>query len=381
VSSRRALISLGVLLALLLAGGLAASAIALHRGQQESAARLADERAARDDLGRRLAATDVRLDALRGELSGTAAVLREREARLEALARRMGGVEQWIQAGERLLPAYAAGVALIEATVRYEDAAGRPLRYRDVEARRPWRGALGPPPIGVDGEGGVVTTTFLGTGFLAGRDGTLLTNRHVVRPWESEDEMDALRELGVEPRLAALRAFFPGLTEPVLLTQGRASDSADLLRLTATLPSGAVPVLPLDAAPTRPGRPVVVLGYPAGVELLLARIEPGILRTLVPDGVEDIADDTVDVPRLLAELARRRLIRPHASWGHVVEVRPHLITYDARTTIGASGGPILSAAGRVVGVNQAVLLGFDGVAFGVPIRHGLALLRGRSLRS
>jgi hypothetical protein len=192
--------------------------------------------------------------------------------------------------------------------------------------------------------------------------------------------MDALSELGVEPRLAALRAFFPGLTEPVPLTQGRASASADLLLLTAALPSGAVPVLPLDAAPTMPGRPVIVLGYPAGLELLLARIEPKILRTLVPDGVEDIADDTVDVPRLLAELARRRLIRPHASWGHVVEVRPHLITYDARTTIGASGSPILSAAGRVVGVNQAVLLDFDGVAFGVPIGHGLALLRGRPLQ-
>jgi hypothetical protein len=175
VSSRRALIRLAGLLALLLVGGLVASAIASYRGQQESAARLADERTARDEFGRRLAATDVRLDALRREFAGTAAVLREREARLEALARRMRGVERQIQAGERLLPAYAAGVALIEATVHYEDAAGRPLRYRGVAARRPWRGVLGPPPMDVDGEGGVVTTTFLGTGFLVGRDGTVLT--------------------------------------------------------------------------------------------------------------------------------------------------------------------------------------------------------------
>jgi S1-C subfamily serine protease len=380
VSGRRALGRLAILLALLLAGALVASAVALYHGQREWSARLADARAAREDLGRRLTATDVRLGALRGELAGAAAALREREARLEVLARRMESVEKRIDAGERLLPAAAGGVALIAATLRYEDAAGRPLRYRGVEARRPWRGVLGPPPIGVDGEGNVVTTTFLGTGFLVRRDGTILTSRHVVRPLETENEMDALRELGVEPRLVTLRAFFPGLVEPIPLIQVGASDAADLMLLSAVLPPGAVPVLPLDTGATMPGREVIVLGYPGGLELLLARVEPRILRTLVPDGVQDIADDTVDVPRLLAELARRRLIRPHASWGHVVEVQPHRITYDGRTMIGASGGPILSSAGRVVGVQQAVLLDADGVAFGIPIRHGLALLQGHGPR-
>jgi S1-C subfamily serine protease len=364
---------------LLLAGALTVSAIALYRGSRDSDPRVADERAAREELTRALALADARLAAVGGELASTAALLREREARLQSLAGRLADVERESRAGERLLQAYAGGVALIQATVRYEDRTGRPLRYRGIE-RRPWRGALGPPSVGVDGKGPIVTSTLLGTGFLVDRHGTVLTSRHVARPWEREDEADALSELGVEPRLVDLRAFFPALPEPVPLKGGRASETADLMRLTAALPPGVVvPVLPLDEGHAVPGRPVIVLGYPAGLELLLARVDPALLRSLVPDDVDDIADDSVDVPRLLAELAGRRLIRPYASWGHVVDARAHLLTYDARTAMGASGGPIFSAAGRVIGVNQAVLRDFDAVAFGVPIRHGLRLLRGRPL--
>jgi len=379
MDSRRRRFALALaLLALLLTGALGATAVTLSRGQRDWNARLAAERASREELERRLSATDARLHALGGEFAGTAAVLREREAQAAALAARWRTMEREARAGERVLSDYAAGVGLIQVTVRYEDAGGRPLRYRRPAERRPWRGVIGPPPVGLDGDGLIVTTTFLGTGFLVGRDGTMLTSRHVARPWEAEDESEGLRELGVIPRVTQLRVFFPALSEPVPLTAARASSVADVMRLKARLRPGSVPVLPLDPALPAPGGRVVVLGYPAGLDLLLARVEPGILRTLVGEDVEEIADDTVDVPGLLAALARRRLIRPHASWGHLVDFQPHLMTYDVRTAIGSSGGPILNAAGRVVGVSQAVLPGFDGVTFGVPVHHGARLLDGRS---
>jgi S1-C subfamily serine protease len=224
-----------------------------------------------------------------------------------------------------------------------------------------------------------VSETFIGTGFLVDRDGTVLTGRHVARPWEAEDQAEALRELDVRARLHELRAFFPALTAPVPLTPARMSESADLMLLKARLAPGAVPVLPLEPAPPVPGRPVMFMGYPAGLDLLLARVPPAAVRDLLPDDVAEVADDTVDVPRLLSELARRRLIRPHASWGRLAEVRPHVLTHDARTTMGGSGGPIFGDGGRVVGVTHAVLPAVDGIAFGIPARQGLALLHGRPL--
>src|SRR5581483_3186633 len=179
----------------------------------------------------------------------------------------------------------------------YEDAAGRPLRYRGAEARRPWRGLLGPPRVAVGGDGPVVTATFLGTAFLVDGDGTLLTSRHVARPWEGEDEQEAARELGVTPRLAELRAFFPGVPEPFPLTGGRMSEGADLMLLRARRPPGGAPVLALDPAAAVPGRPVLVMGYPGGLEMLLARVDPRDLPGLLGPDVAEIADDTVDVPR------------------------------------------------------------------------------------
>jgi S1-C subfamily serine protease len=376
VAGRRLALIAGVLV--VLAAALTVTAVTVERGRRaELAAASARESAARDELAQAVAEARRRADALRGELRGLSAILREHERRLDAHDRRPRGAGHEEVVWERVLETYLPGIALIQATVRYEDPGGRPLRYRGAEARRPWRGALGPPPFAVDGEGPIVTATFIGTGFLVGRDGTVLTGRHVARPWEAEDQAEALRELGVRPRLEQLRAFFPALAEPVPLAQGRVSESADLMLLTAALAPGAVPVLPLDTTPAVPGRPVMLLGYPAGLELLLARVPPRVVRALVPGDVAEIADDTVDVPRLLSELARRRLIRPHASWGYLAEVRPHLITYDARTAIGGSGGPVFATSGRVIGVTHAVLPDVDGIAFGVPVRHALALFGGR----
>ena len=342
----RRLVLIAVVL-VVLAAGLTVTAVTRERGgRTEQAVASAREGDAPDELARTVAEAGRRADALRGEIRTLAAILREHERRLDARDRHPRGSAPEGVAWERVLETYAPGVALIQATVRYEDSIGRPLRYRGAEARRPWRGELGPPPVAVGADGPIVTATFIGTGFLVGRDGTVLTGGHVVRPWETEDRADALRELGVQARLHQLRAFFPALTEPVPLTQGRASESADLMLLTATLPPGTVPVLPLDTAPAVPGRPVMLLGYPAGLDLLLARVPPAVVRDLVPGDVAEIADDTVDVPRLLSELARRRLIRPHASWGRLAEARPHVLTHDARTTMGGSGGPIFGDAGR-----------------------------------
>ena len=44
------------------------------------------------------------------------------------------------------------------------------------------------------------------------------------------------------------------------------------------------------------------LGYPAGLDFLLMRVDPGLLATLVDPEVVEITDETVDVPALLEGL-------------------------------------------------------------------------------
>ena len=49
--------------------------------------------------------------------------------------------------------------------------------------------------------------------------------------------------------------------------------------------------------------------------------------------------------------------------------------FDAPTTQGGSGGPILNRNGEVIAVEYAVLSKFGGNSFGVPIHYALDLLK------
>ena len=76
-----------------------------------------------------------------------------------------------------------------------------------------------------------------------------------------------------------------------------------------------------------------------------------------------------DSEALVVELARRKLIRPLVTQGHLGVVGPDQLVYDAQTTSGGSGGPVFHASGKVIGVNFAILSGFSGSNFAVPISH------------
>ena len=55
--------------------------------------------------------------------------------------------------------------------------------------------------------------------------------------------------------------------------------------------------------------------------------------------------------------------------------RRELVVYDAETTHGGSGGPVLDLEGRVVAVNAAILTEFGGSNMGVPAIQAAALLQ------
>ncbi len=82
----------------------------------------------------------------------------------------------------------------------------------------------------------------------------------------------------------------------------------------------------------------------------------------------------VDFWRVAERLAEVGMIAPLASRGIVGQVAPEAVVYDAETTHGGSGGPVLDSAGRVIAVNSAILPEFGGSNLGIPVTRLRELL-------
>ena len=109
------------------------------------------------------------------------------------------------------------------------------------------------------------------------------------------------------------------------------------------------------------GQPIVSMGYATGLAGILARTDEGTVKQI-------LTQSGGDVSQVLAELARRDLIHPIITQGHIGDILPDKIVFDAQTTSGGSGGPLFDHRGKVIAVTYAILKGFGGSNFGIPIR-------------
>jgi S1-C subfamily serine protease len=322
--------------------------------------RIEDSRRREEDLRRRLG------EAARG---GEARTL---QGELEHVRSRLLTLEGERAAGERIIRRYGGGVCLIQGAYAFYDGQGRPLRYRVDKSGEKVREPDGSVAVDVQGQGPVHSVDAIGTGFLADRRGLILTNRHLAEPWWKNDAAAALAKQGYKARLLALRAYFPGVSEPLKVEVRRVSHRVDLAVLAVDLKGRKIPALPLDSGSGAvPGQPVVVLGYPTGLEAILAKTETRVVE-------EILSAQGTSTERITEALSRRRLIRPSTTQGHIGDVTATDVVFDAATTQGGSGGPVFNKDGRVIAVEYAVLPQFAGNSYGVPMRYALGLLRGRS---
>ncbi len=350
---------------------------ALHQAEvdrERFAARVAEERtradADRAALASRVEELRQQEQALYAQLSDAAsAEARTLRAELAATRDRLATLESERAAGERIVRDFGPSVCMIQGAYAFQDKDGRPLRLRLDENGGFAKDADGNPVADPEGAGPVLEVEFLGTGFLVDRRGLVLTNRHVAEPWWNDGEARSLAERGFSPRLTTLRAFFPRQKEPVALTRVAVGDAADVALLHCDLRGRRLPALPLDrtgrGAVT--GQPVVLVGFPAGIEAMLAKADATVARAVL----ESAGTGT---GRISEALAQRGLVRPSTTQGHIADVTETDVVFDAPTTQGGSGGPLLNRNGVVIGVSYAVLSRFGGNSFAVPIRHALPLL-------
>ena len=295
----------------------------------------------------------------------------ELHRQLDEATGRLSKLEGSSQAAEAVIRDYAPSVCLLHISVAFnEKDSGRRLRYGGIDSDgSPLKDSDGNIVYTTDGRAPEVRADFFGSGFIAG-DGKILTNHHVVQPWWQNDDLSSALQQGLDPVIADMTAYFPGEPNGIPVGISHISQEADLALLHGDLSELKRPALKLDSRKEAAvsGEPLISLGYATGLDAILARAGE--------ETVQQIVKVSGGEPKLvLAELAKRKLIRPLVTQGHVGDVLPDKIVYDAQTTSGGSGGPLLNRQGGVIGVTFAVVRGFGGSNFGVPIRYALPLLK------
>lgn len=292
----------------------------------------------------------------------------ELEARVSEAIERVETLESRSEATRRIVSRASESVVFLQGAYGFEDpATNRPVRARLGSDGKLVRGPDGEPAVGSDVPGPVYKNFYTGTAFLAGEDGLLLTNRHVALPWEYAETARGMTERGYRPVMRRLLGYLPGRDAPLEVRLVQVADSADVAALRLMDPPPGLRPLPLSREPPRPGEEVVVLGYPAGIRALLARAGRRVASRL-------IQEHRFDFWGMARRLARDGRITPLATRGIVGQVTPRVVVYDAETTQGGSGGPVIGVDGEVVGVNEAVMREFGGSNLGVPVRQARKLL-------
>jgi serine protease Do len=175
-----------------------------------------------------------------------------------------------------------------------------------------------------------VPTGGIGSGFIIAPDGLILTNAHVV---EGASQLTVTLEDGRE---------LPGRVV--------ASDSNLDLAVVKVDATGLPAVEIGSSANLQVGQLVVAIGSPLGA-----------FTDSVTSGILSATGRTITV---VDAVSRQR------------KTIDHLLQTDAAINEGNSGGPLLDASGRVIGINTAEASSANGIGFAIPIDEAAAIIAG-----
>jgi S1-C subfamily serine protease/DNA-binding NarL/FixJ family response regulator len=294
------------------------------------------------------------------------------QGQLTAVEGRLQRLEAEGKVAQTIIQSYEPSVCLIHVVLAFRDQkSGSRLHYAGVTSNgEPMVDEQHNPLVSLTGDGPEVHLDAFGTGFLASAGGQILTNHHVAEPWWHNAELKEMRDQGLEPVVMEMTAYFPGVQHGIAITTDRISSAADVAVVkgdVATLGIKQISLAPEHRAAVS-GAAVVLLGYPTALDAILARTGIETLQSIA-------AESKGDPSQVMEELARRNLIRPTTTQGHIGDVLPDKIVYDAQTTSGGSGGPLFNNEGKVIGINFAMVREFGGSNFAIPVTFGKALLQ------
>jgi S1-C subfamily serine protease/DNA-binding response OmpR family regulator len=284
---------------------------------------------------------------------------------------RLNRLESEGKFAETIVRSYGSSVCLLHVVVEFLDrGTGKSILIAVDGLGKPILDEKGMVELDTEGNGPHLQLDIFGTGFLVRKDGRLLTNHHVAEPWWGSDELKALIDHGASAYVLSYTAYFPGSADGISAKLDKISAQADVatLRLEGGIPARST-LLDLDDRKDASiaGEAVVLIGYPTGIEGILARAGP--------EATKELTQNASEVRQIVSHLAEQKLIRPTTTQGHIGDVLQDKIVYDAATTSGGSGGPLFNRNGKVIGINFAILKGFGGSNLAVPVRYAKELLK------
>ncbi len=272
---------------------------------------------------------------------------------------------------QTIIQSYEPSVCLIHVVLAFRDhTTGLRLHYAGMTSTgEPTTDEHNNPLLSLTGNGPEVHLDAFGTGFLASAGGQILTNHHVAEPWWQNDDLKEMLDQGLEPVIADMTAYFPGVPHGIAINTEKISPAADVAVVKGNVSELGIRQIALadGRRSAVSGGPVVLLGYPTALDAILARAGAETLQSIA-------TASKGDPKQVMEELARRNLIRPVTTQGHIGDVLPDKIVYDAQTTSGGSGGPLFNNEGKVIGINFAMVREFGGSNFAIPVGYGKSLL-------
>jgi len=287
---------------------------------------------------------------------------------LSDAAQRLEVLEKRSAASRRVIAEATRSVVFLQGSFGFRDVeTQRMLRYQADADGNPLFSLRGQPLLTLEGDGEVAKREFTGTAFLISANGILLTNRHVAMPWEDDTSVERLMAKGMEPVLFTFLGYVPGIENAFPLELLLASEDTDLALLQCGEVNSDLPYLKLGERSPQPGDEVIVMGYPTGLRAMLAQTGENFLADLQDNG-------SLDFWAVAQRLSQAGFIRPLASRGIIGQRSQTTLVYDAETTHGGSGGPVLDISGRAIAINTAIIPEYSGSNFGIPVEFARELM-------